>query len=358
MTTSDISNLRLNIQQISSHQFEKPNEIVKWFGGIQAQDYPAAKWALGLRLKGITDNQIEKEIATKKFVRTWMFRGTLHFIAADDVNWMLDLIAPGIISKFKGRHRELGLTPEVLSKAEKVIITMLSGDKAISRKALFEELELNGVATKEQKGIHLMLWASYNKLICHGPIDGKQFTYALYDDWIVKNGTISQDEALAKLALRYFTGHGPATLQDFMWWSGLGVNDTKKGLEAVRSQLAVEIVEGQEYFMHPELPELKKTSAKAFLLPAFDEFYLAYKNRSISLESHHHSTVASVNGIFFPTIVVDNRIVGLWKKEIKKNSILIDLKPFTELKNSHKELIAKAAKDYGQFLGMDTELIS
>ncbi|AFD08666.1 winged helix DNA-binding domain-containing protein [Solitalea canadensis] len=331
--------------------------MVKWFGGIQAQDYPAAKWALGLRLKNITQTQIESEIAAKKFVRTWMFRGTLHFIAADDVNWMLDLVAPGIISKFKSRHRELGLTPDVLAKAEKVIVTMLSGDKVISRKNLFEELELNGVATKDQKGIHLMLWASYNKLICHGPTEGKQFTYTLYDDWIAKNGTIPREEALAKLALRYFTGHGPATLQDFMWWSGLGVNDTKKGLEAVRSQLLIETVEGQEYFMQPELPELKKTSVKAFLLPAFDEFYLAYKNRNISLESHHHSTVASVNGIFFPTIVVGNRIVGLWKKEIKKNSVLIDLKAFIELKNSQKDLIAKAAKDYGRFLGMKTEVI-
>jgi hypothetical protein len=187
--------------------------------------------------------------------------------------------------------------------------------------------------------------------ICFGAREGKQQTFVLLDEWAPKARRMARDESLAEIAKRYFTGHGPATLQDFAWWSGLTTADATAGLEMAKRLLAQETINGQTYWLASSTPAIKDSSPTVYLLPAYDEYTVAYKDRSAVLDTIYPKQANSGNGIFYPTIVVDGRVVGTWKRTLKKDSLAISLNPFAKLKRAETQAIAEAAGRYGKFLG-------
>lgn len=347
----DIAARRLRSQRIAGTGFKSPGEVVAWMGAVQAQDYLGALWALGLRMKTAREEAIEKAIADRTVVRTWPMRGTLHFVAPEDVRWMLELLTPRVISRLRARHRQLELDQKAFDRSRDVLTRALEGGRQLTRDALFKTLNAAGIATAGQRGIHILARLAQDGLLCFAAREGKQQTFALLEEWVPPARKLSRDEALAELAGRYFTSHGPATVQDFTWWSGLTVADAQKGIEAAGSRLKSEAIDGQTYWFSAEAPAAKPSSSAAYLLPPYDEYTIAYKDRSAVLDAPKSRLVSS-NGIFWPTIVLDGRVAGTWKREIRRGSVFITLSPFAPLEKKERQTVAAAAERYGAFLGM------
>jgi hypothetical protein len=353
MTPQDIAQYRLYQQQIAKTRFKAPSQVVSWLGAMQAQDYAAAKWAIGLRLPDATDADIEQAIAAKTIIRTWPMRGTLHFVAPEDARWLLALLTPRIIAQTAGRYRQLELDNAIFARSKEVFAKALQGGKQLTRDEMQQLLEQANISPSGQRGYHILCRSAQDGLICFGPPRGKQQTFTLLDEWAPPAKQLERDEALAELARRYFTGHGPATIPDFVWWSGLTVTDARAGLELVKAQLSQETVNGQTYWMSPDRPVGADDGPATYLLPGFDEYLLGYKDRTAVLEAVHAQKVTpGNNGIFNPIIVIEGRVVGTWKRTFKKDTVVIETTPFTPLSHAQSQAITVAAQHYGRYAGM------
>ena len=357
MTARDIVRYRLANQRIGSAQGTQPVEVVTALGAMQAQDYLGALWAVGLRLANGTEAVVERAIAEREIIRTWPMRGTLHFVAAKDVRWMLELLTPRIIAGSVRRCRELELDDAVFARARKLFTRALRKDRQLTRDAMMKLLEKERILTAGQRGYHILWRLAQEGLICCAARSGKQQTFALLEEWAPETRSLERGTALAELSRRYFTGHGPATLQDFVWWTGLKVSDARAGLDSVCSQLSSQTVDGTVYWMARDLPALPEASGTTYLLPGFDEYLLGYRDRRIMLKPEHaRITVLGGNGMFLPTIVTGGRVAGIWKRTLKKKKVAITASPFASPGKPWRDAVASAVERYGRFLGMSVEM--
>jgi hypothetical protein len=356
MTQNDVANTRLISQQINATKFETAKEIVGWMGAMQAQDFNMAKWAIGLRSKNATEQNIDAAINSGEIIRTHILRPTWHFVSSDDIYWMLELTAPRIRSSMKGRNIQLELSENIFKKANNIIEKALSGNINLTRKELLNELNKTKIETDHNRASHILFNAELEGIICSGKMKEKQTTYALLNERIEKPAQIKKEEALYKLASKYFESHCPATLQDFIWWSGLSVSDAKHALELIKSNFISEKINTQEYWFPNSFSIPKKFKESVFLLPAFDEFLISYKDRSATIISEHQRKAFSNNGIFWPTIVMNGQVSGIWKREIKKAKIIIETNFFYQ-QNKEVKQIQKAAEKFGYFLNHKAEII-
>jgi hypothetical protein len=195
--------------------------------------------------------------------------------------------------------------------------------------------------------------AELDGVICSGARRGKQFTYALLEERAPQARILDRDEALAELSMRYFTSHGPATLKDYIWWSGLTAADASSGLEMVKSKLIHEAVDGQTYWFSTATPPAKDLSSTVYLLPNFDEYIVGYTDRSAVFDASHTQKLDPRGNILFNyTIVMNGRVVGTWKRTLKKDAVIITPSFFTPLNKAETHAFAAAANRYGAFLGL------
>lgn len=349
MTIQELVDLRLSNQSISERHFSKPEDLLSSMVGIQGQDYFGAKWSMALRLAGYNDADIERAIDKRKIIRTWPMRGTLHFVAAKDIRWILGLVGPHVIRQATSRYRQLGLTGPVLAKAYEILQKNLD-KQLLTRDEIASLLEDGGIRMKEQRLSHILQHASANQLICFGSRRGNQFTFTLLDE-VVSAKSLSTDKALAQLALRYFTTRGPATLDDFIWWSGLSPKLCREALEMIDRKLTKAEIANKTYYYIPSDVPLK--AQKVFLLPGFDEYLLAYKDRSAVLQSLKHSSLAHNNGMFHATVILNGKVCGTWKRTLVKDKVQIDFKPFTKISAADKKLIREQAAVYADYLSVE-----
>ena len=341
---------RLHNQRIVSSTFEHPGQAVAWFGAMQAQDYAGVKWAIGLRCREATEASVEQAIVDRSIIRTWLQRGTLQVVAAADIHWMLALLAPRLIAQSARRRRQLELDDAVLTRSAGIITRLLQEHKQLTRANLLLELEQAGIATPGARGYHILRHAGLEGLVCFGPMQGKEQTFVLLDEWAPRGRQLPRDEALAELARRYFSSHGPAVLDDFVWWSGLSKKEAQAALEMAKSQLHAEIIDGETYWRPPTDLASQETSPAAHLLPAYDEYYLGYKNRDAVLDARYDKKAVSSSGVFRPMIVIDGQIVGTWKQTLKKGSVAITLNLFRAFTASEDQALQTAVNQYGTFL--------
>src|SRR5579871_158985 len=357
MKFSDIAIARLLSQQIESSKFKSAKQLVSYMGAIQAQDYAMAKFAVGLRLQYATGKKIEKAIHNGEIIRTHLMRPTWHFVAADDIYWMLELTAPQMIAGVKSRHKFLGLTETIIFKANNIIEKSLRDGNHLTREELMQILSKAKIPTEKEMPVHIMYRAETDGIACSGRIKNNKQTYALLAERVPKNKTITKDDALALLAKKYFTSHCPATLKDFIWWSGLPVKDAAHALEMSKKNFIAEKISNEIYWLPGSfvMPAMNKNSVH--LLPAFDEFLISYKDRSASLMTEHRKNTLSANGIFWPIIVVNGNVIGKWKRSVLNKKLLIETEFFTPKNKAILSLIQEKAKDFGKFLGNKSELI-
>lgn len=327
--------------------FKNAGEVVAWLGAMQGQDYAGTKWAFGLRLPGSTDADIEQAIASRVIMRTWALRGTLHYVAPADIHWIVGLIAPRQIAGNAARYKQLELDEPTLARSTTLIAEAVQGGKQLTRDELFDILDAKGISTVGQRGFYMLQRAGLERLIYQGEMRRNVTTFLALD----AGKTLPKDEALAELARRYFTSHGPATLADFTHWSGLLVSEARAGLESVKSELVEDVMNHQSYFFSPQ--RAPSPTGSLYLLPGFDEYVLGYRDRSAVLDPQFADAICpGGNGMFMSTIVSDGRIIGTWKRTLKKKSVEIALQPFRPLNAEEIEALSAAAAEYGVFLGL------
>ncbi len=356
MNTAKLLSYRLANQQISRHSFTSPEALVAEMGCIQAQDFGGAKWAIGSRIKNITDADIEMDFNSGKILRTHILRPTWHFVTPADIGWMLKLTAPRIKTFCKVHHKKLGMDLTTLKRSKNIISKALTGGKYLTRNQLLQLLKRGKIRTDNLRPLFFMLDAELDGIICSGPRQGKQFTYALLEERAPGIRHLDHDAAIAELTNRYFTSRGPATLQDFSWWSGLILSDAKKGIEMNGKNLIYEIINGQTYWYSSGMLLNLKQAGSVYLLPIFDEFIIAYKNRTELL--HPSYKKQSGIGIFKPAIIINGQIAGIWKRNAQNLKVTVESHPFSPLSKNYRHLITTAAKRYARFIGKPLDEIS
>ncbi len=350
---------RLTNHRLAGPACAQPGDVVSWLGALQAQDYHGALWAIGLRTAGTTERDIEQALGERAIVRTWPLRGTLHFVASQDVRWLLALLAPRVITHSAGRYRQLGLDEATFGRSQEVFARALEGGKQFTRAEMLQALAHAGIATTGQRGYHLLGRAAQDALICFGAPRDKQQTFVLLDEWVPKSGGRTRDEALAELTTRYFTSHGPATAQDLMHWSGLTAAEVKAGLAAAGPALTRATIEDHVYWLPRETPALSNGARSVHLLPGFDEYVLGYRDRRAVLDPVHAPRICPGNsGMFNPTLVVDGQVTGVWKRTLKKAAVVIEVAPFRPLTPAENQALSAAAERYGAFLGLSAALLN
>lgn len=352
MNKSDLVDQRLHNQKLSSSDLKKPVDVVRWLGAVQAQDFGAAKWALALRMPEATDAVIEEGFNQGKILRTHLMRPTWHFVAPDDIRWLLQLTAPRVNARCSGTYRKYELDAATLKRSNKVLSKALQGGKYLSRRVLKAVLNESGVAADDTvRFAYILLRAELDQVICSGPRVDKQFTYALFDERVPATKALDREESLARLTRRYFTSHGPATLQDFVWWSGLTVADARLGLALVDRDLRQVLIEERVYWAPRSVHKKQRSRYSAHLLPVYDEYFVAYKDRQAVIDPS--DSKPTTWGLLGPAIVIDGIVAGSWKIAGNKNSRLIELALTKTLDKSETLSITKAANRYAAFLDRD-----
>jgi hypothetical protein len=347
MTSQTITSHRLISQGILDSTFKDPNELVRWMGCIQSQDFAGAKWAIGNRIKDITEEEIDNDFNAGKILRTHILRPTWHFVAPQDIRWLLELTGPRIRALYKGMHRKLEIDERVVTRSKTIFTKALQNGQHLTREELKTFLQKGKINTNDLRLGFLLIEAEVDGLICSGPRQGKQFTYALLEERVPAAKPIDRDATLAEIGKRYFTSHGPATLQDFIWWSGLTSADSKKSIELNKKQLAHAVIKGQTYWFAADVQAGRKQLHSTHLLPAYDEYAVAYKDRTGILNPEWMDQTG--NGIFKPVVLVNGKIIGIWQWTDLKSKIEIEITPFTSVSKASHKAIAAAAKAYAKF---------
>ncbi len=341
--------LRLTALGIDAPTATTPSEAVRAALAMQAQDYLGALWSVGLRTPGSTAAGVEQEHAAGGFVRSWPMRGTLHFVAGEDLGWMLGLTGPRMLQTAAGPRRNLGLTPTDFERSEAILRGRLAGGSQAGRADLLAALEADGLSTAGQRGYHILGQLAQLGILVLAARD----SWALLEEWVPEPRRLERDHALREFAFRYFAAHGPATVRDFAWWSSLTLTDARAGLAAARDRLDAFEVDGAEYFLRPGL---EPAGRGVHLLPGFDEYLLGYADRSAPLApAHGNAIVPGGNGVFRSTVVVDGEVVGVWRRERAAKRVVVTLDPFRRITTAAERGVRKKLVRYADFLETDVE---
>lgn len=353
-STTQILTQRLRHQHLIDAPLRRqPAQVVSWLCAVQAQDYPAAKWAIGLRIPGCQDADVEQAFNEGSILRTHVLRPTWHFVAPEDIRWLLALSGPRVHAVNAYYYRQVGLDDKVFKKSCAMIRRVLEGGKHMTRAELGVHLKRAHIPADGLKLGYLMMHAELEGVICSGPRIGKQFTYALLDERVPAGKALDRDEALATLAGRYFASHGPATVRDFSWWCGFSITECQRAVEAAKPALDATKIGGLVFWSGDEPPAKPASRLPVMLLPNYDEYLIAYKDRALAVDADRVANIAArTNGAFANHLIVDGRLAGGWSRRIAANSVTIDVAPYKKLTAPQTRALANAAEQYGEFLGL------
>ena len=354
--TLDIPGFRLNNQFLSQTNFTEPGPVVAALGAVQSQDYAGGKWALGLRMKGATDAVLDQAFNEGRILRTHILRPTWHFVAPEDIRWMLALSAPRVHTANGVMYRQQGLDETSIKKSYVVLKKVLQGGKSLTRPELGTAFEKAGI--KNVEGIRLgyfIMSAELDGIICSGPRRGKQFTYALLEERAPTVRAWKREESLAEMTRRYFATRGPATLHDFTWWSGLTMADVRRGLDIVRARQ--EDRDGRIYWRIGPRRGTIAAAAEAHLLPVYDEYLVAYRDREAVPHAPPHVGAGPRAAVTFQHPVVSaGQVAGTWRPNSQPSGVRVVVNALRRLSRGERQEISEAAGRYGRFLGTTVSL--
>jgi hypothetical protein len=354
----DIARRRLASQHLITPTITDPAEMVRVLGAVQAQDYPGAKWALGMRVRGATDATIERAFTDGSIIRTHVLRPTWHFVTPADIRWMLALSAPRVKATMAYYDRKLELDDAVFRRSTEAIVRALRDGKQLTRAELGAVLHRAKINVEGSQRLgHLLLRPELDGIICSGARRGKQFTYALLDERVPPAPPLGRDEALLELTRRYFATRSPATANDFAWWSGLTVAEAKRGIGMAGDALEREVIDDRTYWSDRAMRSPSKRSTIAHLLPNYDEYFIGFKDRgAIGQRLKSAELVTGGDALIANVVVVDGQVVGGWRRMVMKNAASVELKLLTRLTTAERRAVAAAGKSYAAFLGVALEL--
>lgn len=314
----EIALLRLAAQRLVGERWPTPADAVRGLAAAQAQDLPGVLCSVALRTGQRTQAAVGAALDAGEVVRSWPMRGTLHLVAAEDLGWLVRTLSPRVLSASVRRRAELGLDEAALERGRELALDALQGP-GLRRAELLAYWEAHGLCTSGQRGYHLLAYLGQTGTLCLGPLQDGEQRVVLVEQWIPSSRHLERDEALAELALRYFRGHGPATVKDLIRWGQLRTTEARAATEAARSELTSIVVDDVEYLMDPRTPQrLAAARAEAdgvLLVPGFDELVLGYADRTATVPAEFaERIVPGGNGIFRPTVISRGRAVGTWRR--------------------------------------------
>jgi hypothetical protein len=347
-----VANLRLQRQRLIGPGFADPDQVVAWFGAMQAQEFEHAKWAIGLRLKSAAvQSTVARAIDEGRILRTHVLRPTWHFVTPADIRWMLELTAPCVRRRMATYWRQLRLNAATLARGTRLIERALRDGQHLTRRELGDVLKREGLALHHIPLAHLAMYAELEGVICSGPRRGAQSTYALLAERAPGARSLAREEALATLAQRFFQSHGPATIRDFVWWSGLSTPDAKRALEMIDA--GAEQIDGLTYWTAGSAPRRATRDTLVHLLPIYDEYLVAYRDR----EAVPHLLPAKLPGkrpfvTFQHALVIDGQVAGTWRTTRLSKAIDIDVgvTPVRRLSSFEQDALATSLHRYKRFV--------
>jgi hypothetical protein len=367
LTVEEILRRRLAGQMLTGPGVGSASDVVRALGAVQAQDYGPSKWSLGMRARGIRDADVEREVGEGRILRTHILRPTWHFVAAEDLRWMLALTAPRVTQANTHPYKFLELDDAVFKKSRKVIVKALSSGEHLTRDELGAALQEAGVDIRPNRLSFLAMDAELNGVICSGTPRGKLQTYALLDERVPPAPALDRDEALGRLALRYFATRGPASAHDFAWWSGLTLADVRRATQVAGDALeTVSINERPHWMIGPTRVRGRvravsgptaRASGATHLLPTYDELFIGLKDRSASQERLPKRVRATLGvGIAPQFVFVDGEIVARWRRSTSNGRVTVEVEPLTRVSAAEKGRIAGEAQRLADFFGLSLDL--
>lgn len=353
MTIQDILHLRRSNLCLASNQDRSISELFLYLGAMQAQDLRMSKLAIALRTHARTKAEVEAAINRGDIIRTHILRPTWHFVAAENLRWMLQLTAPRIKASMRSRHRQLEIDEEAVKQSNSIIEQALLQGNALDREALLQKLSEANIVIAGNRGYHLLLRAELDALICSGPLQDGKHTYALMDERVPPSDPIPDAEAVIRLARLYFHSHGPARLKDFIWWSGLTTGMAKKALSTLEKELLSVQVEGESYWMAETDPS---PQVPIQLLPAYDEFLIGYQDKSFAVAPSVNPKRIFNSGVFRPMLLVDGRVAGIWKLDTSRKQSRIQVELLAEQMRVKAEDLNSDLQFLERFWGGSLEL--
>ena len=362
---TEIAARRLRTQRLVGDRFASAVDAVRWLGAVQSQDYGAAKWALAQRTAGATEAALDRLFDEGSILRTHVMRPTWHFVLPEDIGWLLELTSPRLLAQLASRHRQLELDAATKLRALDLFAESLTGGRFLTRAELGEALIAANISPEGQRLPHLLGTAEAEGVIVSGPRRGKQFTYALLEERAPRVRRLQREEALAELTSRYFRSHGPAQIQDFAWWSGLTVRDIKTGLALVGAALERHSLDGRDYWSDPQSAGGGKPPLTAHLLPNFDEFTVAYRDREAVLHPEvafdptffsYYREASPQGGILSNVVTIGGTVRGAWRRTLAADGVRVDVWLLGPLTAAEVAAVEGAAEQLGRFFQRPAEL--
>lgn len=348
---------RLHSQRLATSSINRPAELVAWLGAVQAQEFGPANWAIGLRMRaGTTADAVRRAIDEGRILRTHVLRPTWHFVAADDIRWMLELTGPRVLARMAPYNRTLELDAKIFTRGTAAIERALADGRHLTRRELREALQARGISAAGTRLAHLAMYAELEGVICSGPRRGKQSTYGLIADRAPHAVRLSADEALATLAERFYRSHGPATIRDFVWWSGLTSKDARRGLEMIGAK-AEEVDQVKYWSAAGTMRPSAGAGPVAHLLPIYDEYLNSYRDRVLVPHSPamSHRSFGG-DAAFQHALVVSGRVAGTWRVTTTASSTNVRITPLRTLTRVEQRAVREAGERYASFLRSKVEL--
>jgi hypothetical protein len=340
---------RLANQRLLGARCRTPADAVAWLGAVQSQDYHGAKWAVAQRISSGIDAAVERAFDRGEILRTHILRPTWHFVTPADIRWMIALTGPRVRRTLAPYDRRLGIDASVLTRSFRVVERALRDHAYRTRAELGEALAARGIAVKGQALAHIAAHAELTGLICSGPRRGKQSTYALLEERAAPVPAKSREESLAELTRRYFASHGPATVRDFVWWSGLTVGDARAGLAAIGARSRV-VGDLTFWSLSPRLGS-GDAAGTLHLLPNYDEYLVAYQDRALVADARRTMVSEQRADRFAYHLVVDGRLAGSWRGSPAHGAVMVEVAPYRTLSAMARRALGAAVDRYARFVG-------
>jgi hypothetical protein len=332
----------------------RPAAVVARLCAMQAQDFIGAKWAIGVRAKGLDDAAVEAAFDRGEILRTHVMRPTWHFVTPADIRWMLTLTAPRVHQVSKFYYRQYGLDAKTMARVHRVLAAELEGARFRTRTELAQALAKRGIEASGPRLGLLTIHAELEQVICSGPARGRQLTYAHFDERAPTRAARTPRNLEAELARRYFDSHGPATLRDFVWWSGLTVAQTKRGIAEASPALELQEIDGLTYWATNWKPPPRMPPA-TLLLPNYDEYLIAYKDRGLLRPRGAviGSAIMAGPDAFAHPLVVDGLLAGFWRRRVSGVKTSIDVVAKIALSPKQHKAVNAAADRLVAFSGVE-----
>jgi hypothetical protein len=341
--------------RLCGQTYPSPPAVIEGLLAMQAENHPQASWAVATRTSDLTEAAFGQLFDEGVILRTHVLRPTWHFVRPDDIRWLIEQTAPRVRRVAVQLQRALDVDDAMLERSAELIVDALSGGVHLTREALGARLRDAGLPAEGQRLGVMVFNAELSCMVCSGPMDGKDHTYALLDERAPNARRLDRDEARAELVLRYFTGHGPATERDLTYWASMTLTDVRAGLADVGDRLDHFEHDGRTYWFGQQPPDHQQPSPRAHLLQTLDEYHNGYQDSRYVLDVD--GLVPRGRPAAVGMTLVDTQMVGNMRRTIRPNEAVFEVGLFCDLRDDELDALHDTASRYGAFLGLEPRLV-